>query len=295
LCEKNKKGFIYVTKKITIPSIQSRKGGEKISMVTAYDYPTAQLLEKAGIEIILVGDSLGTVLLGHSSTVPVTMDNMLHHTRAVTKAVSTSLVVADMPFLSYQVSVEEAIRNAGLLIKEGGAEAVKLEGGTVFAPLVQRLVERSICVMGHIGLTPQSVSQLGGYKVQGKKAEKAKELVESAKALEKAGAFSIVLECVPDRVARIVTESIGIPTIGIGAGPWCDGQVLVFHDMMGLTPNFSARFVKQYADLPSIIVQALQQFSSEIKSSTFPSEEHSFPIEDSEFEQIQNEKKRVKR
>lgn len=275
-------------KKITVPHIKSRKNREKITMVTAYDYPTAVLFEKAGIEMILVGDTLGCVILGHSSTIPVTMEDMIHHTRAVTRGVSKPLVVADMPFMSYQVSTEEALRNAGRLIKEGGAEAVKLEGGIPFTNTVRAMVERGIPVVGHIGLTPQSIAQLGGYRVQGKKASQVKELIHAARALEEAGTFALVLECVPDRVARLITEAIQIPTIGIGAGPWCDGQVLVFHDMMGLTPNFSAKFVKQYLDLSSQIVQALETFSKEVKEKTFPTEAHSFSIEDEEFDQIED-------
>ena len=255
-------------------------------MVTAYDYPTAKLLEEAGVEIILVGDSLGTVILGYENTLPVTLEEILHHTKAVSRAVKKPLVVADLPFLSYQVSVEQAILHAGRLLKEGGAQAVKLEGGEEFAPTVEKLVRRGIPVMGHLGLTPQFISQLGGYRVQGKTAKEIENLQRDAKALEEAGVFALVLECVPKEVAQWITEQLSIPTIGIGAGAGCDGQVLVFHDMMGLTPDFSAKFVKQYLSLRETIVQALQKFVKEVEEGQFPDDEHSFHLPESELSHL---------
>jgi 3-methyl-2-oxobutanoate hydroxymethyltransferase len=255
-------------------------------MVTAYDYPTALLVDEAELDVVLVGDSLGNVILGERGTVPVTMDQMIHHTKAVRRGIQRALLVGDMPFLSYQASREEAIRNAGRFLKEGGADAVKLEGGGKVAPTVRAIVDAGMAVMGHIGLTPQSASKLGGFRVQGKDAETARALLEDAAALEEAGAFSIVLECVPDRVSQRITGAVSIPTIGIGAGPACDGQVLVLHDLLGLSPGRNLRFVKQYADLAGEIVRALKAYRDDVLEGTFPDREHSFKIHDREFEKL---------
>lgn len=264
-------------KKITLPQLQEMKArGEKITMVTAYDYPSALMADRAEIEMILVGDSLGMVVLGYESTVPVTMEDMLHHTKAVMRARPSCLVVADMPFLSYQVSVSEAVRNAGRLIQEGGADAVKLEGGRAVVDKVKAIVEAGIPVMGHLGLTPQSATQLGGFRVQGREEEAARRIREEAELLQEAGAFSLVLECIPAMLAKDITSRLNIPTIGIGAGPYCDGQVLVYHDLLGLFERFKPKFVKRYAQLGEEIVRALGQYRQEVRSGAFPGEEHSY-------------------
>lgn len=264
-------------KKITLPQLQEMKArGEKITMVTAYDYPSALLADRAEIEMILVGDSLGMVVLGYESTVPVTMEDMLHHTKAVMRARPSCLVVADMPFLSYQVSVSEAVRNAGRLIQEGGADAVKLEGGRPVVDKVKAIVEAGIPVMGHLGLTPQSATQLGGFRVQGREEEAARRIREEAELLQEAGAFSLVLECIPAVLAKDITSRLNIPTIGIGAGPYCDGQVLVYHDLLGLFDRFQPKFVKRYAQLGEEIIRALCQYRQEVRFGTFPGEEHSY-------------------
>lgn len=264
-------------RKITLPQLQEMKArGEKITMVTAYDYPSALMADRAEIEMILVGDSLGMVVLGYESTVPVTMEDMLHHTKAVVRAKPSCLVVADMPFLSYQVNVSEAVRNAGRLVQEGGADAVKLEGGRAVADKVKAIVEAGIPVMGHLGLTPQSATQLGGFRVQGREEETARRIREDAELLQEAGAFSVVLECIPAELARDITSRLAIPTIGIGAGPHCDGQVLVYHDLLGLFDRFRPKFVKQYARLGEEIVRALSQYREEVRAGAFPGEEHAY-------------------
>ena len=254
--------------------------GKKITMLTAYDYPTARLVDDAGIDAILVGDSLGNAVLGYGSTIPVTMDDMVHHVKAVVRGVQRAMVVADMPFLSYHISKKEALRNAGRLMQEAGAQAVKLEGGIEVAESVKKITEAGIPVMGHLGLTPQSVHQMGGYRVQGKDEAAAKKLLEDARALEEAGAFAVVLECVPAPLAKLVTESIGIPTIGIGAGPDCSGQVLVTHDMLGFYGQFAPKFVKRYANLHESIMQGLQGYRSEVENGSFPGPEHGFGIDE---------------
>lgn len=256
--------------------IEMARTGQRIPMLTAYDYPTARVLDAAGVPIILVGDSLGMVVLGYDSTVPVTMDEMIHHTAAVVRGTENALIVGDMPFMSYQGSQEEAVRNAGRFLKEAGAQAIKLEGGRQLAPLVKALVGYGIPVMGHIGLTPQSVNQLGGFRVQGRTAHQAKELLEDALALEAAGAFSVVLELVPEQVARVISERLEIPTIGIGAGPHCDGQVLVINDMLGMNPGFHPKFLKKYANLAETISTAVQAYADDVRSGSFPAPEHSF-------------------
>lgn len=250
--------------------------GEKISVLTAYDAPMASMLHECGVDILLVGDSLGMVLLGYDSTVPVTMDEMVHHVAAVRRGAPDSFIVADMPFGSYQIGTEDAAKNAIRMVKEAGCDAVKLEGGSDICHTVQGLVKAGVSVMGHLGLTPQTASQLGGYKVQGKDLKGAATMVEDAKALEKAGAFSLVLECVPSELAALISQAIRIPTIGIGAGSECDGQVLVINDMLGMFEKFVPKFVKQYGNLASQIKEGVGQYVAEVKNGSFPSTEQSF-------------------
>ena len=265
-------------KKRTIKDIiRMKKAGEKITMLTAYDASFAQLLDSAGVDVLLVGDSLGMVLLGYESTVPVTMDEMIHHAAAVKRGTKNALLVGDMPFMSYQVSIEEAVRNGGRFLKEAGCDAVKLEGGIEVCETVRALVRAGISVMGHIGLTPQTAGQLGGYRVQGKDAESARKLLADARALEKAGAFGVVLECIPDSLARLITESLTIPTIGIGAGVNCDGQVLVTHDLLGMF-DIVPSFVKKYANLAPQMKEAVTSFMEEVRSGQYPDDEHSFSM-----------------
>lgn len=260
---------------VTINDVRAfKQRGERFAMLTAYDTPSARLLDEAGIPVLLVGDSMGMVLLGYGSTVPVTMDEVVHHTAAVVRGTQNALVVGDMPFLSYQVSVEDGMRNAGRLLKEGGANAVKLEGTGRSLQLVERLVEAGIPVMGHLGLTPQSVNQLGGYRVQGRTDEAHHKLVEDAKSLQAAGVFALVLEAVPEGLAAEVTASLEVPTIGIGAGRSCDGQVLVWHDFLGITPGPLPRFVKRYAELGEEIKRAASQFASDVAEGRYPGPEH---------------------
>lgn len=259
---------------------EAKEKGNKITMLTAYDYSMAKLIDEADINGILVGDSLGMVCLGYEDTLSVTMEDMIHHTKAVSRAAKNALIVGDMPFMSYQTSVYDAVYNAGRLVKEGRAQAVKLEGGSAVSEQVKAIVNAGIPVMGHIGLTPQSVNAFGGFKVQGKSEAAAKKLIEEAKLLEEAGAFSIVLECIPRNLAEIVSNRISIPTIGIGAGEGCDGQILVYQDMLGMFGDFKPKFVKQYADLGSIMKAAFTEYIKEVKEGTFPKEEHSFKISD---------------
>lgn len=253
-----------------------KRRGQKFAILTACDYPTAKILDEAGLELILVGDSLGMVCLGYRDTLPVTMDEMIHHAAAVSRGVQTALVVGDMPFLSYQVSVEDAVRNAGRMIKEGGADCVKLEGGRNVLDKVEAIVRAGIPVMGHVGLTPQNATQLGGYKVQGAEAEAARTLMEDAKALESAGVFSLVVECIPSNLGAKITDALKIPTIGIGAGPHCDGQILVYHDIVGLFDRFTPKFAKRYANVGADIKKAVSEFKREVESGEFPDKEHSF-------------------
>jgi len=265
---------------LTIPRLQAKKAaGQKIVAVTAYDFPTAKLAEAAGMDIILVGDSLGMVVLGYETTLPVTMEEMLHHTRAVARAVKRALLVADMPYFSFHLSAEDTIRNASRFLKEAGAKAVKIEGASPQRlKMVEALVEAEIPVMGHVGLTPQSIHRFGHYRLRGGEVAEAKKIIEEAKALERAGAFSIVLECMPEELAKVITEEISIPTIGIGAGGFCDGQILVFHDLVGLTEAGLPKFVKQYANLGSIILEALQNYAREVVEGTYPDEAHSYHL-----------------
>jgi len=265
---------------------QMKKRGEKIVMLTAYDYPSARIIDEAGIPVILVGDSLGMVVLGYDSTLPVTMEDMLHHVKAVVRGSTHAHVVADMPFMSYQVSAEEALRNAGRFLQEAGAQSVKLEGGMAIADTVRRLVQTGIRVMGHLGLTPQSINQFGGYKVQGKTPAAAVKLLNDAIALEDAGAYAVVLETIPAALAKLVTERVSIPTIGIGAGPDCDGQVQVFHDLLGLYPNFLPKHAKPYAKLAATITEAVRNYDNEVKSGRFPDSEHSFQVDESIFSEL---------
>jgi len=263
-----------------------KQQGRKIRMITAYDYPTAVLVDQSPMDMVLVGDSLGMVVLGYESTVPVTMEEMIHHTRAVVRGAKNTFVVADLPFMSYQVSVAQAVENAGRLVKEGGADAVKLEGGADMADTVRAIVRAGIPVMGHLGLTPQTATMLGGLKVQARDAAAARGLVADAKALEEAGVFSMVLEAIPSQLADVVTREVSIPTIGIGAGPHCDGQVLVLHDALGLFQRFVPRFVKRYAELGKEVADALEQYCREVADGTFPAAEHSFSMKQDELEKL---------
>jgi 3-methyl-2-oxobutanoate hydroxymethyltransferase len=253
-----------------------KASGEKITMLTAYDYAISSILDECNIDMILVGDSLGMVVLGYDTTLPVTMEDMLHHTKAVSRAAQNALIVADMPFLSYQISPATALANAGRFLQEANAQAVKLEGGREYAETVQKIVSAGIPVMAHLGLTPQSIHQIGGYKVQGKKEDAARKIVEDAKILEEAGAFSLVLECIPEGLASEITYSLTIPTIGIGAGVNCDGQVLVINDMLGIYDRFTPKHVKKYANLNLEIKKAVKTYIAEVKHGAFPDSEHSF-------------------
>ena len=267
--------------RVTIRDLaRMKRRGEKIPMVTAYDYTSAQLVERAGIPLILVGDSLGQVVLGYDTTVPVSMDDMIHHVKTVVRGTRLAHVVGDLPFLSYHTGVSDAIRNAGRLLKEGGAQSVKLEGGRAQADTVSRIVQSGIPVMGHIGLTPQAVNQLGGYRVQGKSVKDAARLMDDAHSLEEAGAYAIVIECVPAPLARMITERVSVPTIGIGAGAGCDGQVQVFHDMMGLYEDFTPKHARRYAHLGQAIVEATENYVADVQDGTFPNESESFPLSD---------------
>ena len=264
-------------KKVTIHTLRKMKqAGERISMLTAYDASFARLLDKAGIEVLLVGDSLGMVVQGHDTTLPVTMDQMVYHCSAVTRVTERAHVVGDMPFGSYQTSADEAVKNAMRLVAEGGAESVKLEGGAEYADIVRRIVRAGVPVMGHIGLTPQSVHKLGGYVVQGRTEEKAQKLVGDAKALEEAGCYALILEMMPAELSAEITRSVNIPVIGIGAGAGCDGQVLVCYDLLGMNPDFSPKFVKKYLDLGVLIREAAAKYRDEVRHGEFPGEEHSF-------------------
>lgn len=265
---------------------EAKKNNKKITMLTAYDYSMAQILDNAGVDCLLVGDSLGMVVQGYDSTLEVTMEDMIYHTRAVARASKNSLIIADMPFLSYHISVEEAVRNAGRLIQEGKAHAVKLEGGVEMTGKIKAIIGAQIPVLGHIGLTPQSVNVFGGFKVQGKDLSRAKKLIEDAKALQEAGAFGIVLEAIPEGLAKIITETVSIPTIGIGAGKYCDGQVLVINDMLGMYSDFTPKFVKQYVKLSGLIKGAVQDYVKEVEAGSFPEQKHSFTIDEEILEKL---------
>ena len=264
----------------------AKQKNERLTMLTAYDYSTAKLIDASGIDSVLVGDSLGMVMLGYEDTLSVTMEDMIHHTKAVARGVKDALVVSDLPFMSYQTSVYDAVVNAGRLIKEGRAQAVKLEGGLEVCPQIKAIVEASIPVMAHLGLTPQSVNAFGGFKVQGKDEEAARSLIEQAKAVEAAGAFAVVLECIPAKLAELITKSISIPTIGIGAGNGCGGQVLVYQDMLGLYSDFTPKFVKRYAEIGPQMENAIEDYISEVKSGAFPAAEHTFALSDAVIEKL---------
>ncbi|BAH43479.1 3-methyl-2-oxobutanoate hydroxymethyltransferase [Brevibacillus brevis NBRC 100599] len=275
---------------ITTSSIRKKKETRTpITMVTAYDYPAAKLVDEAGVDMILVGDSLGMVVLGYDSTIPVTMEDMLHHTKAVTRGAKRAFVVTDLPFLSYHGTVEEAVKNAGRLMQEGLAKAVKMEGGRELAPIITRCVQAGIPVVGHIGLTPQSVHQLGGYKVQGRDLEAAKKLLDEALAIQEAGAFAIVLECVPEEVAGMIADKLDIPVIGIGAGATCDGQVLVFHDMVGYASDITPKFVKRYANIGETIREAVETYNKEVEARSFPGQEHVFHASEETIKELYGE------
>lgn len=267
--------------KNTVATLQQQKlDGDKITMLTAYDYSTAKLVDECGVNTILVGDSLGMVMLGYEDTLSVTMEDMIHHTAAVTRGAKNALVVGDMPFMSYQTSVYDAVVNAGRLMKEGRCQAVKLEGGASVCPQIKAITEASIPVVAHIGLTPQSVNAFGGFKVQGKSEADARRLIEEARAVEEAGAFAIVLECIPAKLAKLITESVSIPTIGIGAGADCDGQVLVYQDMLALFSDFKPKFVKHFANAGEVMKRGFTEYIKEVKEGTFPAAEHTFKIAD---------------
>lgn len=274
-------------KRVSITDLKAmKKRGEKIVMLTAYDHPSARLVEEAGVPLILVGDSLGMVVLGYDSTIPVTMEEMLHHVKPVVRGTSRAHVVADMPFMSYQASPADALRNAGRLLKEGGAQSVKLEGGLRVAETVRMMVEAGIPVMGHLGLTPQSVNQFGGYKVQGKTPAAAVKLLNDAVALQEAGAYAVVLETVPAPVAAAITQKLTIPTIGIGAGPACDGQVQVFHDLLGLITDFLPRHARRYAETGQSIIDAVRAYSADVRDGRFPTEQESFLMHERVFSEV---------
>ncbi|SHK45495.1 3-methyl-2-oxobutanoate hydroxymethyltransferase [Paramaledivibacter caminithermalis] len=274
-------------KRFTVSSfLKAKKNGEKISMLTAYDYSTAKLLDEAGVDSLLVGDSLGMVMLGYENTLQVTMDDMIHHCRAVSRGAKRAMVIGDMPFLSYHVSIEDSIRNAGRLVQEGGAHAVKLEGGREVLDKIKAIINAQIPVIGHLGLTPQSINMFGGFKVQGKNEEQAKKIVEDAVLLQEAGVFSIVLECVPEGLAKLISQRLDIPTIGIGAGKYCDGQVLVTQDMLGMYTDFVPKFVKQYSSLCDLIKESTKKYIEEIKEGSFPAKEHIFKIDNEVLEKL---------
>lgn len=273
-------------KKTTATFKKAKADGKKLTMLTAYDYSTAALVDSAGIDGILVGDSLGNVMLGYEDTISVTMEDMIHHGAAVARGAKDCLVVIDMPFMSYQESIEEAVHNAGRLMKEGRANAVKLEGGASVAAQIKAITDAGIPVMAHLGLTPQSINAFGGYKVQGKTEAAAKKLLEDAKAVEAAGAFSVVLECVPSALAAMVTKSLSIPTIGIGAGSDCDGQILVYQDLLGMFSDFTPKFVKRYAEIGSAMKEAFKAYIADVQSSAFPAPEHGYKIADEVIEKL---------
>lgn len=276
--------------KQTVQTLLAKKArGEKISMLTCYDYSTAKLMDAAGLDMLLVGDSLGNVILGYEDTISVTMEDMIHHTAAVARGTKNAMVVADMPFLSYQTSVYDAVVNAGRLMKEGRAGAVKLEGGAVVCEQIRAIVTASIPVVAHLGMTPQSVNTLGGFKVQAKTLETARQLLADAKAVEEAGAFAVVLECVPAKLAELISRQLTIPTIGIGAGAGCDGQVLVYQDMLGLFSDYRPKFVRKFADVGSLMQEAFALYQREIQNGNFPAQEHMFSISDEVMELLERE------
>ena len=273
--------------KNTVTTLQQMKrDGEKISMLTCYDYSTACLIEESGINAILVGDSLGMTMMGYNDTLPVTVDDIIHHTASVSRGLKDTFLVADMPFMSYQTSVYDAVKNAGRLIKEGHAQAVKLEGGASVCEQIRAIVNADIPVVAHIGLTPQSINAFGGFKVQGKNIDRALQIVEDAKAVEEAGAFMVTLECVPEELATLISQELTIPTIGIGAGNGCDGQVLVYQDMLGMFSGFKPKFVKHFANIGEEMKRAFKEYDAEVKAKTFPAEEHNFKIDPAVMKEV---------
>jgi len=273
--------------KVTLPQLlEMKEGGQRITMITAYDYPTGVWAERAAIDIVLVGDSMAMTVLGYSTTLPATMAELIAHSQAVTRGCKSGFVLGDMPYMSYQPSIQIAVQNAGRFMSEGACDGIKLEGGITMADRVEAIVNAGIPVMGHLGLTPQSMSMLGGFKVQGKDALMAKRIIDDAKVLEEAGVFSILLECVPSKVSKLVTERAGIPIISIGAGPDCDGQLLIFHDMFGLYPAFTPKFAKQYADVGEAIVQGLKRYAEEVREGLFPEPKHGFTIRNEQYEEL---------
>ena len=273
--------------KVTLPKLlEMKRQGDKITMITAYDYPTGVFADQAGIHIVLVGDSMAMTVLGHDTTLPATMKELIAHSRAVTKGCKSGFVLGDMPYMSYQPSVEMAVRNAGRFMSKGSCDGIKLEGGLTMVDRVEAIVKAGIPVMGHLGLTPRSMSMLGGFKAQGKDALMAKRIIDDAKTLEEAGVFAILLECVPSRVSKLVTEKAEIPIISIGAGPDCDGQCLIFHDMVGLYPAFTPKFAKEYADVGEIIVEGLKRYIEDVQGGVFPEPKHCFTIFDEEYQEL---------
>jgi len=273
--------------KVTINDIkEKKKKGEKLVTITSYDYSIAKIVDESGIDLILVGDSLSMVILGYQNTLSVTMDEMIHHTKAVSRGVSNALLVGDMPFLSYKIDIKEAIKNAGRFIQEGGAEAVKVEGGTEICPTIKAMINADIQVMGHIGLTPQAIYEFGGFLVQGKTIETAKKLILDAKNLEEAGVFSIVLESIPWQIAKLITKIVDVPTIGIGAGPHCDGQILVIHDMLGIFTDFKPKFIKYFGDVGKSIRRALDDYKDEVINGIYPDREHSYEFPQQDLNKI---------
>jgi len=273
--------------KVTLPQLlEMKERGQKVTMITAYDYPTGVWAERAAIDIVLVGDSMAMTVLGYSTTLPATMAELISHSQAVTRGCKSSFVLGDMPYMSYQPSIEIAVQNAGRFMSEGGCDGIKLEGGITMADRAEAIVNAGIPVMGHLGLTPQSMSMLGGFKVQGKDALMAKRIIDDAKVLEEAGAFAVLLECVPSKVSKLITERAEIPIISIGAGPDCDGQLLIFHDMFGLYPAFTPKFAKQYADVGETIVQGLKSYAEEVREGLFPEPKHGFTISDQQYEEL---------
>lgn len=283
---KKQRGELSEMKNTVVTFKQAKEKGEKLTMLTAYDYSTAKLIDEAGVNSILVGDSLGNVILGYEDTISVTMEDMIHHGAAVARGAKNALVVIDMPFMSYQTSVYDAVVNAGRLMKEGRAGAVKLEGGAEVCPQIQAITQAGIPVVAHLGLTPQSINAFGGFKVQGKSEAAAKKLLEDARAVEQAGAFAVVLECVPAKLAELVTKEIGIPTIGIGAGNVCDGQVLVYQDMLGMFSDFTPKFVKKFANVGEVMKEAFRAYCSEVQAGTFPAQQHEYTISDDVLEKL---------
>ena len=273
--------------KVTLPVLYEKmRKGQKITMLTCYDYPTALLQEKAGVDIILVGDSLGMTVLGYESTLPVTMDVMIPHAQAVRRGAPGAFLIGDMPYMSYQISVEEAVRNAGRFMQEAGCDAVKLEGGSNVAGVIRALTQATIPVMGHLGLTPQSIAMLGGFKSQGRSAEAAKKVIDDARLLEESGAVAILLEAIPPEVGKIITERAGVPIISIGAGPHCHGQLLIAHDMLGFFDRFTPKFVKKYANVNEVMLKAFQEYINDVETGAFPDERHNYTMKAGEFERL---------